>query len=151
MVLKNQLNEESDIGNGETDDANDKVELASWLISKGYAEMQNIWRDYPVKNLLSDGEHEYEMFITEVDGQIIRARPYVFVEQYNKMKKALANIEAVPLLSDAATGLISLNNENKRAMLISSTNNETSTKYLLVDEGISIERTSIQFSGTDKL
>nr|CDP97707.1 Bm10348, isoform a [Brugia malayi] len=140
MVLKNQLNEESDIGNGETDDANDKVELASWLISKGYAEMQNIWRDYPVKNLLSDGEHEYEMFITEVDGQIIRARPY-----------ALANIEAVPLLSDAATGLISLNNENKRAMLISSTNNETSTKYLLVDEGISIERTSIQFSGTDKL
>ncbi|KAK6103184.1 Tudor domain family protein [Brugia pahangi] len=151
MVLKNQLNEKSDIGNGETDNANDKVELASWLISKGYAEMQNIWRDYPVKNLLSDGEHEYEMFITEVDGQIIRARPYVFVEQYNKMKKALANIEAVPLLTNVATGLISLNNENKRAVLISSTNNETSTKYLLVDEGISIERTSIQFSGTDKL
>uniref|UniRef100_A0A1I8EWD4 Tudor domain-containing protein n=1 Tax=Wuchereria bancrofti TaxID=6293 RepID=A0A1I8EWD4_WUCBA len=136
MVLKNQLNEENDIGNGETDNANDKVELASWLISKGYAEMQDIWRDYPVKNLLSDGEHEYEMFITEVDEQIIRARPY-----------ALANIEAVPLVTDAATGLISLNNENKRAVLISSTNNATSTKYLLVDEGISIEGTPIQFSG----
>ncbi|VDM09870.1 unnamed protein product [Wuchereria bancrofti] len=140
MVLKNQLNEENDIGNGETDNANDKVELASWLISKGYAEMQDIWRDYPVKNLLSDGEHEYEMFITEVDEQIIRARPY-----------ALANIEAVPLVTDAATGLISLNNENKRAVLISSTNNATSTKYLLVDEGISIEGTPIQFSGIGKL
>ncbi|KAK6103179.1 Tudor domain family protein [Brugia pahangi] len=158
MVLKNQLNEKSDIGNGETDNANDKVELASWLISKGYAEMQNIWRDYPVKNLLSDGEHEYEMFITEVDGQIIRARPYVFVEQYNKMKKALANIEAVPLLTNVATGLISLNNENKRAVLISSTNNETSTKYLLVDEGDSdgflvrtCHRLSVQLRLTDIL
>ncbi|EJW88417.1 hypothetical protein WUBG_00674 [Wuchereria bancrofti] len=107
---------------------------------RGYAEMQDIWRDYPVKNLLSDGEHEYEMFITEVDEQIIRARPY-----------ALANIEAVPLVTDAATGLISLNNENKRAVLISSTNNATSTKYLLVDEGISIEGTPIQFSGIGKL
>ncbi|KAK6103181.1 Tudor domain family protein [Brugia pahangi] len=147
MVLKNQLNEKSDIGNGETDNANDKVELASWLISKGYAEMQNIWRDYPVKNLLSDGEHEYEMFITEVDGQIIRARPY-----------ALANIEAVPLLTNVATGLISLNNENKRAVLISSTNNETSTKYLLVDEGDSdgflvrtCHRLSVQLRLTDIL
>lgn len=87
MVLKNQLNGK-DFGTDEVNDANDEVELANWLIAKGYAEMQDIWRDYPVKNLLADGEHEYEMFITEIDEQIIRARPCIFVERYNKMKKA---------------------------------------------------------------
>lgn len=86
-MVKKQPNEEDGFRTDEANDLNNKVELASWLIAKGYAEMQDIWRDYPVKNLLSDGKHEYEMFITEVDGQIIHARPYVFIEQYNKMKK----------------------------------------------------------------
>ncbi|EJD76035.1 tudor domain-containing protein [Loa loa] len=151
MVLKNQLIDEDGLGTDEANSMKNKVDLASWLIAKGYAEMQDIWRDYPVKNLLSGGKHEYEMFITEIDGQIIRARPYVFAEQYNRMKKALANIKTVPLETDAPTTLISLNNEYKRAVLISSKNNATSKKYLLVDEGISIEEMPIQFSGISEL
>ncbi|CAG9534423.1 unnamed protein product [Cercopithifilaria johnstoni] len=151
MVLKNQLNEKDGLGADEINNINDKVELANWLIASGYAEMRDIWRDYPVKNLLADGEHEYEMFITEVDGQIIHARPYIFAEQYNKMKKALANIETVPLATGATTGLISLNNENKRAVLVSSANDATPKKCLLVDEGISVEEIPSQFFGIGEL
>ncbi|MCP9261337.1 hypothetical protein DINM_004711 [Dirofilaria immitis] len=133
--------------------ANNKIELASWLVAKSYAEMDDVWRDYPVKNLLSDGEREYEMFITEVDGQIIRARPCVFVEEYNKMKKALANIEIVSLATNAVACLITLDNENKRAMLIPSENNLSSRKCLLVDEGISIsiDEMSVKFCVTREL
>ncbi|KAL3993957.1 Tudor domain family protein [Acanthocheilonema viteae] len=151
VVPKKQLNEKNGFEADEVNNVNDKVELASWLITKGYAEMQDIWKDYPVMNLLADGKREYEMFITEVDGQIIRARPCIFAEQYNKMKKSLANIKTVPLVTDATTGLISLNNENKRAMLVSAKNNATSKKCLLVDEGISVEEIPSQFSGINEL
>uniref|UniRef100_A0A0R3S4W9 CCHC-type domain-containing protein n=1 Tax=Elaeophora elaphi TaxID=1147741 RepID=A0A0R3S4W9_9BILA len=140
VVLKNLLNGEDDFGTNEVHNVNDKIDLANWLIAKGYAEMQDIWRDYPVKNLLADGEHEYGMFITEVDGQIIRARPC-----------ALANIKTVPLVTDTTIGLISLNNENKRAVLVSSANDEALKKYLLVDEGICVEERSAQFSGLSEL
>ncbi|VDK89130.1 unnamed protein product, partial [Onchocerca ochengi] len=151
MVLKNQFIEEDNFGMDEANNANNKIELVSWLSAKGYAKAQDIWRKYPVKNLLFDGKHEYAMLITEVDGQIIRARPYAFTEQYNKMKKALANIELIPLGTDATTGLITLNKENKRAMLISSANNASSKKCLLVDEGISIEEIPVQFYGSKEL
>ncbi|KAM3719792.1 Tudor domain-containing protein [Dirofilaria immitis] len=155
VVFKNQLTEENDSETIEADEnnANNKIELASWLVAKSYAEMDDVWRDYPVKNLLSDGEREYEMFITEVDGQIIRARPCVFVEEYNKMKKALANIEIVSLATSAVACLITLDNENKRAMLIPSENNLSSRKCLLVDEGIfiSIDEMSVKFCVTREL
>ncbi|VDO43145.1 unnamed protein product, partial [Onchocerca flexuosa] len=151
MVLRNQLIEKDSFGMDEANNANNKIELVSWLVAKGYAETQDIWRKYPVKNLLFDGKHEYTMIITEVDGQIIRARPYVFAEQYNKMKKALANIELIPLGTDATTGLITLNKENKRAMLISTANNASSKKCLLVDEGICIEEIPVQFYGSKEL
>ncbi|VDK86417.1 unnamed protein product, partial [Litomosoides sigmodontis] len=151
MVLKNQLSGEDGSGTHEVSNANGEVDLANWLIAKGYAEMQDIWGDYPAKNLLADGEHKYEMLITEVDGQIIRARPFIFSELYDKMKKALINIKTIPLVASATTGLISLNGENKRAVLISSVKSAALKKCLLVDEGTSIEATRSQFSGISEL
>uniref|UniRef100_A0A915PD03 Tudor domain-containing protein n=1 Tax=Setaria digitata TaxID=48799 RepID=A0A915PD03_9BILA len=149
MVPKKQLN--GDVwGTDETNNVEDRVDLAGWLVAKGYAETEAVWRDYPVMNLLSDGQHEYEMLITEIDGEIIRARPCIFDRLYAKMKQALVNIEAIPLVTNAATGLIILNKENKRAALISS-NDTTQKKCLLVDEGISVDHLPVQFYGINGL
>lgn len=95
MVPKNQLNEKDGVETDEVNNVNDKVELANWLIAKGYAEMPDIWKDYSIKNLLADGQYKYEMIITEVDGQIIYARPHIFAEQYHKMKKVIQIFETV--------------------------------------------------------
>lgn len=88
MVSKSELVEQENGENAdESNNATDDIDLAKWLLAKGYAELTDRWTDYPVTNLLSTGKHEHEMIITDIDGQIIRARPCAFTQLYARMNE----------------------------------------------------------------
>ncbi|VDN04042.1 unnamed protein product [Thelazia callipaeda] len=131
----------------------EKVDFGTWLIANGHGEMRNFCDIYPTKNLLCEGKHEQKMVITEINGQIIRARPCAFSDLYDTMNEALKSIEIIALESSATVGLINYNGTKKRAALIASSDCDgaVSKKCLLVDEGINVKELPAVLYGVGKL
>ncbi|VDN17863.1 unnamed protein product [Gongylonema pulchrum] len=145
-VLTKEDGDSGDVNDSEqADNENNnenKVDLAEWMLSKGCAKLTTSWSSYPLINLLADGKREYEMIFTEVNGQSIRALPCDFSDLATKMKMALRNIKTATLNSEASVGLITVNDEYKRAMVVPPPTSDSDIqpkKCVLVDDGITVE------------